>query len=148
MSRLEQDIKIQKLHKPERVEAEFVIVIDVIRAFTTAAYAFGSGAEKIIVVSTPEEAFALKKDNHEFLLMGEVGGKHIPGFDFCNSPVNISKADVKGKTLVQRTTSGTQGVVRSIKSKKVLAQALSSQMLHLIGHTIALPLLFINGLEL
>jgi 2-phosphosulfolactate phosphatase len=120
---LEQNIKIQKLHKPEQVEAEFVIVIDVIRAFTTAAYAFGGGAEKIIIVSSPQEAFALKKDNPEFLLMGEVGGKHIPGFDFCNSPVNISKADIKGKTLVQRTTSGTQGVVRSIKSKRILCSS-------------------------
>lgn len=123
MKRLESNIKIQKLHQPEHVEAEFVIVIDVIRAFTTAAHAFDRGAEKIILVSTTQEALALKKDHPEFLLMGEVAGDHIPGFDYCNSPVKVSRADFKGKTLVQRTSAGTQGVIRSIKSKKILCSS-------------------------
>lgn len=123
MTPLKSNIKIQKLHKPEQVEAEFVIVIDVIRAFTTAAHAFDRGAEKIILVSTTQEALALKKDHPEYVLMGEVGGEHIPGFDYCNSPVKISTADLKGKILVQRTSSGTQGVIRSIKSKKILCSS-------------------------
>ena len=46
MKKLESTMTIQKLHKPEHVDAEFVIVIDVIRAFTTAAHAFDRGAEK------------------------------------------------------------------------------------------------------
>ncbi|MFA5075252.1 MAG: 2-phosphosulfolactate phosphatase [Candidatus Babeliales bacterium] len=117
------DIKIQKLHKPEKVQEDFVIVIDVLRAFTTAAYAFSRGAEKIILVSTIEEAFDLKKKNPEYLLMGEVKGKHIPGFDFCNSPEKISKENLTGRTLVQRTSAGTQGVIRSIKSKKILTSS-------------------------
>jgi hypothetical protein len=135
-------IKIQKLHKPEQVEAEFVIVIDVIRAFTTAAYAFDRGAEKIILVSTTQEAFALKKENPVYVLIGEVGGEHIPGFDYCNSPVKISTADLKGKTLVQRTSSGTQGVIRSITSKKILcssfvvAQATLKRIQHVKPKTI------------
>lgn len=37
-----------------------VVVIDVIRAFTTAAYAFGSGAAEIYLVGDVEEAVAFK----------------------------------------------------------------------------------------
>ncbi|HBY05754.1 MAG: hypothetical protein UV38_C0001G0052 [candidate division TM6 bacterium GW2011_GWE2_42_60] len=123
MKKLEADIKIQKLQRPEHVEAEFVVVIDVIRAFTTAAHAFNRGAEKIILVSTAQEALALKKDHPEYVLMGESSGEHIPGFDYCGSPVKVSMADLKGKTLVQRTSSGTQGVVRSVTSKKILCSS-------------------------
>ena len=36
-----------------------VVVIDVVRAFTTAAFIFDAGAAEIILVSTVEEALAL-----------------------------------------------------------------------------------------
>jgi 2-phosphosulfolactate phosphatase len=39
-----------------------VVVIDVLRAFTTAAYAFDRGAEKILPVSSIAEAFILKRN--------------------------------------------------------------------------------------
>jgi 2-phosphosulfolactate phosphatase len=45
------------------------IIIDVFRAFTTEAYAFLQGAEKIIPVKTLEEAYELKKQNPEFVLV-------------------------------------------------------------------------------
>lgn len=89
-----------------------VVVIDVLRAFTTAAYAFGAGAEEIILVSTVEEAFALKEKNPSLLLMGEECGQKIEGFDFGNSPTEIASANLQGKRLVQRTSAGTQGVIR------------------------------------
>lgn len=87
------------------------VVIDVLRAFTTASVAFLQGAKEIIFVSNIEEALALKKANPQYLLMGELSGKKIDGFDFGNSPKEIERANIKGCTLVQRTTSGTQGVV-------------------------------------
>ncbi|MCP5097746.1 MAG: 2-phosphosulfolactate phosphatase [Chloroflexi bacterium] len=88
-----------------------VVVIDVLRAFTTAAFALAGGAEKIILVSTVEEAFALREQMPGALIMGEVGGLPPDGFDFGNSPDQLSRADVNGRTLIQRTTAGTQGVV-------------------------------------
>ena len=39
-----------------------VVIIDVYRAFTTAAVAFLKGAEKIILVAEVEEALALRKE--------------------------------------------------------------------------------------
>lgn len=102
-----------------------IIVIDVLRAFTTAAFAFGSGAEEILMVSTIDEAFSLKEKDPSLLLMGEDMGRRIPGFDFGNSPVEISQADLKGKRLVQRTTAGTQGVVRCRGGKQMLTASFS-----------------------
>ena len=53
--------------------------------------------------------------------MGEVGGLPPPGFDFGNSPVAISQAEVRGKRLIQRTGSGTQGAVRCKEASLLLA---------------------------
>lgn len=102
----------------------YVIVIDVLRAFTTAATAFDKGAEKIILVSDPEEAFALKEKNPSYLLVGEEGGHQISGFDFGNSPEVISKQNFLGKTLVLRSSSGTQGVVFARQAEKMFLGSL------------------------
>jgi 2-phosphosulfolactate phosphatase len=88
-----------------------VVVIDVLRAFTTAAYAFAGGATEILLVRTVEEAFALKALVPDALLIGEVGGRLIPGFDLDNSPTHMAAADVAGRPLIQRTGAGTQCAV-------------------------------------
>lgn len=97
-----------------------VIVIDVIRAFTTAAYAFQRGAESINLVGTVDQALSLKGKIPGSLVMGEVGGLPPHGFDFGNSPTQILKQDFKGKHLIQRTSAGTQGVVRSVNAGAML----------------------------
>jgi 2-phosphosulfolactate phosphatase len=45
------------------------------------------------------------------ICMGEVGGKAPDGFDFANSPFENSGVDFGGKTILQRTSAGTQGIV-------------------------------------
>lgn len=96
------------------------VVIDILRAATVAAYTFGQGATQIFPVATKEEAFILKKEHPEYLLMGEIGGHKIEGFDFGNSPSEISKTDLTGKTLVQRTSSGTQGLVNATNADTLI----------------------------
>jgi 2-phosphosulfolactate phosphatase len=98
-----------------------VVVIDVCRAFTTAAFAFDRGVEKIVLMSTVEEALALRKSNPNYRVMGEVNGLPVPGFDFWNSPAQIQDENLEGIILVQRTTAGTQGMVRSIHAGVRLA---------------------------
>lgn len=98
-----------------------VVVIDVLRAFTTAAYAFASGALGIMPVGTVDEAIALKKCMKNALIMGEVNGHMPKGFDFSNSPFEISNVDLSGKRLIQRTTAGTQGIVRAKNAQILLA---------------------------
>jgi 2-phosphosulfolactate phosphatase len=98
-----------------------VIVIDVIRAFTNAAYAFRAGAESITFVREIDDALALKAQDPSLLIMGEVGGLPPAGFDFGNSPFEISQHDLRGKHLVQRTGAGTQGAVRSVNAGTLFA---------------------------
>lgn len=98
-----------------------VVVIDVLRAFTTAAYAFDRGVEKILPVSTIAEAFNLKTQFPESLIMGEENGLKPEGFDFGNSPVEINRQDLTNKILIQRTSAGTQGLIRSKNHQILLA---------------------------
>ena len=86
-----------------------VAVIDVFRAFTTAAVALAGGAYKVIMVSAVEEALSLREKGIGDIYMGEVGGKPPPEFDFGNSPFEVCEVDFTGKSIIQRTSAGTQG---------------------------------------
>ena len=117
-----------------------VVVIDVLRAFTCAAFAFDAGAEAIVLVSTVDEALAVRRARPGVILFGEVGGRIIPGFDFGNSPHDLVHARdrLRGKTLVQRTGSGTQGVTSARNADAVYLGSLpvasaTCRHLHRIG---------------
>ncbi len=97
------------------------VVLDVFRAFSVEAYIFGNGAYKIIPVRTLEEAYALKKENSEYILVGERGGVKPEGFDYGNSPTEILDVDFSGKTIVHTTSNGTKGLLNSINAEVVLA---------------------------
>lgn len=98
-----------------------VVVIDVIRAFTTAVYAFHSGISHIYPVGTAAEAVALQQQWPSSLIMGEVNGFPPPEFDFGNSPSAFIGLPLGGRRLIQRTSAGTQGVVRSGQANTLLA---------------------------
>lgn len=105
-------MKIEILQGHKFPDAQGVcVVIDVLRAFTTAAFAFSAGAKEIIFVSTPEEAFEKFRQDPTLLLMGEREGVKIDGFHFENSPSQFHNTSLSGKRMVQRTSSGTQGVI-------------------------------------
>ena len=88
-----------------------VVVIDVLRAFTTAAFAFERGAKKILPVSTVDEAFRMRERDPTCLLMGEINALPVPGFDLPNSPHIVGQAELEGCTIIHRSTAGTQGIV-------------------------------------
>lgn len=98
-----------------------VLIIDVLRAFSTAAYAFSRGAKEIRLVSGIQEALDLKVNLPNAKVMGEVGGLPPEGFDFGNSPSRILEHDLTGITLIQRTGAGTQGAVRAVNADMMLA---------------------------
>jgi len=112
--------KYLPLSKTQEAEG-VVVVIDVLRAFTTAAYAFSIGAEKIYPVGSIKEAIRLKDQIPGSLIMGEEKGIKPDGFDFGNSPSKIIKQDLSNKTLIQRTSAGTQGLVRAQTNKTLIA---------------------------
>jgi 2-phosphosulfolactate phosphatase len=98
-----------------------VVVIDVIRAFTTAAFAFAAGARDVVLTGEVDEALALRARFPGALAMGEVGGLKIPGFDFGNSPADLAGHDLRGRRMIQRTSAGTQGMVLSLGAETLLA---------------------------
>ncbi|MEI7844174.1 MAG: 2-phosphosulfolactate phosphatase [Chloroflexota bacterium] len=91
--------------------AGVVIVIDVLRAFLSTAFAFEAGADSISLVGSVEEAVYLKNIYPDWILMGELNGLPPLGFDLGNSPTQIRKLDLTGKKMIQRTSAGTQGMV-------------------------------------
>ncbi len=102
-----------------------VVVVDVIRAFTTAAYAFGAGAAEIYLVGDVDTALAFKAAHPGSLAMGEDRGLRPDGFDFPNSPAMVRDADLSGRTLVQRTSAGTRGVVAAVDATRLWAASLA-----------------------
>ena len=101
-----------------------VVVIDVLRAFTTAAYAFASGVERIVLVASAEEAFALRARMSNAVLVGEHEGRKITGFDHGNSPAEIARTDLHGKVVVLRSSSGTQGAMLAARADTLLLGSL------------------------
>lgn len=101
-----------------------VVVVDVLRAFTSAAYAFGAGARAIHLVGTIEEALAYKAAHPGVLAMGEDGGRRQPGFDFSNSPVEVSTADLEGRELVQRTGAGVTAALMARAAERLWCASL------------------------
>lgn len=113
------EIRMGSLVRDAREAAGTTIIIDVFRAFTTAAIAFARGATQITLVAEMDEALELYRRGVGDLLMGEVGGKRPDGFDFGNSPHEISQADVAGKRLVQSTRAGTVGVAEAVNADTI-----------------------------
>jgi len=94
------------------------VIIDVYRAFSCTPLLFSLGIKSSLLVSTPQEAFDLKKREAGLILIGEIGGAPIAGFDFGNSPRQLLNAKVgtfTGRTVVQRTSSGVQGALAAVK---------------------------------
>ena len=98
-------------HQPEDLDA--VVVIDVLRSFTTASVAIDRGARAIYLTSGPAAAFALWRQRPHATLMGALGGgRMVPGFDYGNSPSAISQAPLKGQDIILSTAAGVSGLLR------------------------------------
>lgn len=119
-------MKIETLEFAEgaRKAKGVAVIIDVFRAFSVECYAYDSGAESVIATAAPEIAFSLKKRYLNSVLVGEKNERKIDGFDFGNSPSEILRADIKGKTVIHTTTAGTRGLVNAVNAEIVLTGSL------------------------
>ena len=93
------------------------VVIDVLRAFTSAAFMMYLGAKEIVLLADPEEVLRFKSEKGA-LAVGEVGGKMVNGFDLGNSPARIVTAGrgvFAGRTVAQRTSAGVTGAVAAAR---------------------------------
>jgi len=96
------------------------VIIDVFRAYTTAAYLFANQAEKIFIVSKVETARTLKEELNNPVLIGERKGIKIEDFDFNNSPYFISQHNFKGKEIILSTSAGTKGIIAAENAAEVI----------------------------
>ncbi|GLV96372.1 putative 2-phosphosulfolactate phosphatase [Streptomyces lavendulae subsp. lavendulae] len=95
---------------PDLVETPSVaVVVDVMRAYTVAAWAFARGAEKIVLAGSLGEALELKARHPDWVALKD--GPAAPGFDLVNSPGLLRSVDLGGRTVVQKTTAGTVGAL-------------------------------------
>lgn len=93
--------------------AEAVVVIDVLRSFSTAAYALDGGAEGVYPVATIAEALQLRERFGDALLVGALGGgAPVPGFDCGNSPAALANFRLDRRRVIQHTAAGVQGLIR------------------------------------
>jgi 2-phosphosulfolactate phosphatase len=90
--------------------SDVAVVIDVIRAFSFAAYALSAGADRLVLVDDLDEALRVAA-----AIPGALAGKDGPpadGFDLFNSPGQLlERDDLSGRTIVHRTSAGTIGAV-------------------------------------
>jgi len=98
-----------------------VVIVDVFRAFTTAAVTLARGAARIIMVAEIEEALRLRDQGTGDVCVGEVNGIRPEGFDFGNSPHEMMQAPLKGKVVIQSTRAGTTGVAAATQADAVYA---------------------------
>jgi 2-phosphosulfolactate phosphatase len=100
-----------------------VVIIDVFRAFSVACYCFQRGVERIYPVGEIIEAVSLNKEIPNSILIGERYGKKLDGFDFGNSPTEITAADFDSKIVIHTTHAGTQGLVNALLADELLTGA-------------------------
>ena len=105
---------------PHRLAAATCVVIDVIRATSTIAAALGNGALGVRPVADVGDAFALKARMPEALLAGERGGEALPGFDLGNSPDDFTRERVGKRTILLKTTNGTQALAACAGARVVI----------------------------
>ena len=104
---------------------EVVVVIDVLRATSAICTAFHYGVDKIIPVSTLDQAIEYKDKG--FHVAAERKGKIVSGFEFGNSPLAYKNDKLKDQTLVLTTTNGT----KAINMAKDIEQLLIGSFLNL-----------------
>ena len=80
-----------------RNDFDIAVVIDVLRATSAIATALEYGVEKMIPVSTVEEARELQKQG--LIAAAERNGAIVKGFDLGNSPIGYMDPGLKGKTV-------------------------------------------------
>ena len=106
---------------------DVVLVVDALRATTTAVTYLERGAQALLLTSTPDVALALRGTRDDLLLAGERGGLPIPGFDLGNSPAGADAQNLGGKTVVMNTTNGTGAAhIAAQSGKHVLLAALTN----------------------
>ncbi len=102
------------------------VIIDVFRAFTVEAYAYAHGIGQIYAVGDINRAYELGREMPGALLVGERNGVMCEGFDCGNTPSELVKLSLTGKTMIHTTSAGTQGIANAKNADEVLTGSLTN----------------------
>lgn len=98
---------------PAAVTGRVVAVIDVLRASTTIATALANGARNVVPLESADAVMTRAKqfERADVRTAGEQKMQPIPGFDLGNSPCDMTREAVDGKTVLFTTTNGTAALL-------------------------------------
>ena len=133
----------------EYLKNKVVVVIDMLRATSVITTALANGAKQVFPILTVEEAFDKKKEllsKEDILIGGERKALKIDGFDFSNSPLEYTKENVNGKTIILSTTNGTRAINLSLKADEIIiGSILNSKAVALELKKLNKDVVFINA---
>lgn len=110
--------------QPEATDT--VVVIDVLRSFTTAAVALSRGARAVYPVAAVSAAIELAAQLDDSVTVGAIaGGDPAPGFAWGNSPSELLQAELAGKAVVMSTAAGVRGLQRFHRARHLYAASLA-----------------------
>ena len=111
---------------PATLNDRTVVVIDVLRATSTMVEALANGAKNIFAVATTDEAVKIATGigRDQTLLAGERNCVRIEGFDFGNSPLEMTAENVGARQLIMTTTNGTAALAAAASARRVLVASL------------------------
>lgn len=84
-----------------------VVVLDVFRSSNTILALLDAGADRVVPVEEVDEALRLKRENPDWIVLGERKGVKLPGFDGDNSPL-VDAGAVRGRSVAITTSGGTR----------------------------------------
>jgi 2-phosphosulfolactate phosphatase len=101
------------MQSPAAVTGRVVAVIDVLRASTTIATALANGARNVVPLESADAVITRAKqfERADVRTAGEQKMQPIPGFDLGNSPREMTREAVDGKTVLFTTTNGTAALL-------------------------------------
>ncbi len=107
--------------RPELTENKTVVVIDVLRVTSVMLTALANGAKEVVPAVSPEEALqkSFLYNVEDVLLGGERNAMKIEGFHLGNSPLEYTRENVSGKTVIITTTNGTRALNNCLNAQKV-----------------------------
>ena len=112
--------------REQPIPQDTVVVIDVLRSFTSAAVALSRGASAIYPVEGILAATALFNSLPNALSVGAIGGGDpVPGFDFGNCPSALMDAELQDKAVVLTTAAGVRGLQRYRQARHLYAASLT-----------------------
>jgi 2-phosphosulfolactate phosphatase len=132
------DVVISADHiREDIIKDKVVVVIDMLRATSVITTAIMNGCREVIPLLTVEEAFNMrdKLGKENCILGGERRAIKIEGFDLSNSPLEYTKEQVDGKTIIITTTNGTRTLTSCTSAYRIFvgcmlnARALANTLL-------------------